>query len=82
MIRRLKIKFVCINMLIVTVMLAMIFGMVLHITSQDMEEQGDRILQSIHENPQHRGPRLRDKWVPFFTVAVSPQGTLSLSSHA
>lgn len=83
MIRRLKIKFVCINMLIVTVMLAVIFALVLHVTSQNMEKQGERIIQSIHEDPLQRGGHtLREKWVPFFTVEVSPNGTLSISSHA
>lgn len=82
MITRLKIKFVCINMLIVTVMLAVIFGTVLHNTSRNMEEQGYRTIQSIHEDPMRRGPSLRDKRVAFFTVAVSPQGSLSISTNA
>lgn len=81
MIRRLKIKFVCINMLIVTVMLSVIFGMILHVTSQNMEEQGKRLIQSIHEDSQRRGPDLGEKRVPFFTVSVSPQGVLSISSN-
>lgn len=82
MIRRLKIKFVCINMLIVTVMLAVIFGLVMHVTSRNMEEQGKRLIQSIHEDPMRRGPDLRNERIPSFTVSVSPQGVLSIASNA
>ena len=80
MIRRLKIKFVCINMLIVTVMLSVIFGMVLGNTRRNMEEQGNRTLQSIHEELSHRGPVMRWNRVPFFAVVVSPDGELSLQA--
>ena len=81
MIRRLKIKFVCINMLIVTVMLTIIFSMVFNTMVHNIEEQGNRMLQSIHEDPLHRGPALRDRRVPYFMVTVSPQGTMSIASH-
>ena len=80
MIKRLKIKFVCINMLIVTVMLAVIFGFVLHTTSQSMEEETDRMVQNLHENPVRRGPLFEDRRVPFFTVTVTPQGVFAISS--
>lgn len=39
MIKRLRIKFVCINMTIVTIMLCVIFGLVLHFTSVSMEKR-------------------------------------------
>ena len=80
MILRLKIKFVCINMLIVTVMLAVIFGMVLHNTHRNMEDQGYRTLQSIHEELSHRGPVMRWNRVPFFAVMVSQDGELTLQA--
>lgn len=81
MITRLKIKFVCINMLIVTVMLMIIFGTVLYNTGSNMEEQGYRTLQSIHEDPMHRDHSWRNRRVAFFTVAVSPQGVMSISNN-
>ena len=80
MIRRLKIKFVCINMLIVTVMLSVIFSMVLQNTRRNMEEQGYRTLQSIHEELSHRGPVMRWNRVPFFAVVISSEGELSLQT--
>ena len=39
MIRRLRIKFVCINMLIVTLMLCAIFCTVLYFTKENLEEE-------------------------------------------
>lgn len=81
MIRWLKIKFVFINMLIVTVMLAVILGMVLQITRYNIEEQGNRIIQSIHENSSHKAPGPRDNRVPYFTVTVTPEGVMSISSN-
>ena len=37
MIRRLRVKFICINMAIVTVMMLAILGMLLHFTRNDLE---------------------------------------------
>ena len=82
MIRRLKIKFICINMLIVTVMLSIIFGLVLHFTSRNMEEQSKRFLQSVHEAPALLGPAMKDGRVPYFVVNITPQGILTVSTDA
>lgn len=69
-------------MLIVTVMLAMIFGMVLHITGTKAEEQSNRMMQSIHEDPIHRVQKPGDRRTPYFAVTVTPKGAYVLSSHA
>lgn len=82
MIRRLKIKFVCINMLIVTVMLAVIFGLILHITCRNMEEQGNRMIQSIHEGPVRKETEIAEKRIPYFTAAITPQGVISISAYS
>ena len=39
MLRKLRLKFVCVNMLIVTLMLLVIFGMVFHFTQISLEQQ-------------------------------------------
>lgn len=80
MITRLKIKFICINMLIVTVMLTVIFGMVLHNTSRNMEEEGYRTIQSIHQDPLRKGPSLRGRPSAYFTVTVSSQGSMYITA--
>ena len=41
MIRKLRLKFICVNMLIVTLMLTAIFGMVYHLTRQGLETQSE-----------------------------------------
>lgn len=47
MIRRLRIKFVCINMAIVTGMLCLIFGMVLRVTQFNLEQESLGMMRSI-----------------------------------
>ncbi len=50
MIRRLRVKFICINMAIVTVMMLAILGMLLHFTRNDLEQQSIRVMQSVMED--------------------------------
>ena len=80
MIKHLKIKFVCINMLIVTVMLAVIFGMVLHFTSKNMEIQNHQALQKLHQMQFYKVPMEHDIRTPYFVVQISSQGTLTITS--
>lgn len=83
MITRLKIKFVCVNMLIVTVMLVVIFGFVLTSTSKDIEERGHRQLQSIQEHPSPRRKFHPDeRRIPYFTVKIFPSGEMELHAHS
>lgn len=51
MLKRLRIKFVCINMTIVTVMLCVIFGLVLIFTSTGMEKQSIEMMHNIALDP-------------------------------
>lgn len=46
MIKRLRRKFICINMVIVTIMLIFIFGLTLNLTQSAMEEDGLELLRS------------------------------------
>lgn len=80
MLRRLKIKFVCINMLIVTSLLAVVFGMVLTFTSKNMAFQNMQMLQMIHQSQFYKVPKEPDIRVPYFTVQFGSQGTLSVST--
>ena len=50
MLKRLKIKFVCINMLIVTIMLCIILGMVYYFTCRSLEEESIRMLQTTADS--------------------------------
>ena len=70
-------------MLIVTVMLAVIFGFVLTSTSRGIEENGYRQLQSIREFPPPRGDfRSSERRTPYFTVKISDTGEMELRAYS
>ncbi len=48
MIKRLRLKFVCINMAIVTLMLCVMFGMTLNMTKDHLAQEGLRMLREMH----------------------------------
>ena len=57
MIRKLRVKFVLVNMAIVSIMLGVILGMVLYFTSADLEQESIRMMQDLATQPlQLRGP--------------------------
>ena len=77
MIRKLRFKFVLINMCIVTLMLFVIFGLVIYFTSADLESESIRMMQSIALQPfQLRMPNEQGEQVrlPFFTIQLGVQG--------
>ena len=55
MLKRLRLKFVLINMTIVTILLCVILGLVLHFTRADLESESIHMLQSIAAQPFHLG---------------------------
>lgn len=82
MIRRLRVKFICINMAIVTVMMLAILGMLLHFTRDDLEQQSIRVMQSVMEDrayPSRPGEFPRQAKLPYFYVSVNTMGELSAS---
>ena len=82
MIRRLRVKFICINMAIVTVMMLAILGMLLHFTRNDLEQQSIRVMQSVMEDrayPSRPGEFPRQAQLPYFYVSVNTLGELSAS---
>ena len=83
MIKRLRIKFVCINMAIVTAMLLVIFGMVLHFTKDNLEEQSFRMMQNVSENrsqPGRPGEIPKEVQLPYFYVSINLWGELTATS--
>lgn len=59
MIKRLRMKLVCINMTIVTVMLCVIFGMVLQFTRINPEKDSLAMMQSVALAPLQLGAPVR-----------------------
>ena len=82
MIKRLRIKFVCINMTIVTIMLCVIFGLVLHFTSVSMEKESIEMMQSVALDPLQLGTPGKGASgvrLPYFALQLSPGGELLAS---
>lgn len=84
MIKRLRLKFVCINMTIVTAMLLVIFGMVLHVTEDNLEKQSMGMLQSIQNDrmkPGRPGGMPEEIRLPWFRVSPGLLGEQVIYSN-
>ena len=84
MLKRLRIKFVCINMTIVTILLCLVLSLVLHFTQENLETQSIRMMEAIAAEPFQPGlpdRRPDDVFLPYFAVHLDHQGNLvTLSS--
>ena len=84
MIRRLRIKFICVIMAIVMVLLGCILGVVIHFTGQSMEMQSISMMRTIATSPFQQGipgkPVDDEVRLPFFTVQISSRGELIAAS--
>ena len=80
MIKKLRIKFICVIMAIVTVLLGGILGVVIHFTATNMEMQSVSMMQSIANEPMQQGipgkPMEDEVRLPFFTVQITDRGEL------
>lgn len=80
MIKRLRMKFICINMTVITAMLLVIFGLVLHFTAENLRQQSLTMLQSVSENTRHpigSWEGRREAQLPYFSVSVNLLGQVS-----
>lgn len=79
MLRKLRIKFVCINMIIVTVMLCIIFGLILSFTRNNLEQQSIQMMQELAANPWHVfAPNESHNQIrlPYILMQIDDQGEL------
>lgn len=77
MIKKLRLKFILINMSIVTVMLLAIFGLIFYFTSANLEMQSIRMMQNIAIQalrPNEKPARKDEIRLPFFAIQVGPGG--------
>ena len=77
MIKRLRLKFVVINMSIVTIMLCVILGLVYYFTRADLETESVNMMRTIASQPVQPGIPSEpgeDVRLPFFTVQLGPKG--------
>ena len=79
MIRKLRAKFVTINMTVITVMLCAILGMVMHFTAQNMETESVNMMRRIANAPFQLGRPGENRGevrLPYFTVFVGQGGEI------
>ena len=82
MIRKLRLKFVIINMAIVTAMLCVIFGLIYHSTRVDLEQENLNMMRAIASFPALDRPGRPDEppeevRLPYFTLQIEADGTVS-----
>ena len=82
MLKRLKIKFIAVIMSIVTVLFIVIFGLVLHLTKENMERESVQMMRGMAfrptmSEPMHKPGRKPDNIrLPGFTVNISDDGKI------
>ncbi|MCR4640124.1 HAMP domain-containing sensor histidine kinase [Ruminococcus sp.] len=83
MLKRLRIKFIAVIMSIVTVLFIVIFGLVLHLTKQNMERESLQLMRGMAFRPMMSAPMHKpDKMpenirLPFFTVLIDEYGEIA-----
>ena len=79
MIKRLRLKFVAINMTLVTLLLCVILGLVYYSTAADLETDSINMLRSVALNPPRPAPgeAAEDVQLPFFAVLLGPDGGIA-----
>ena len=78
MLKKLRLKFVLINMAIVTAMLLVIFATVYGFTKADLDRQGEQLLQSLS---QERAEPFKEATFPYFTVQSNIFGDLRVMGN-
>ena len=76
MIKKLRIKFVCIVMVIAMLMVGGILGVVIYFTGTNMQTQSVSMMRTIAASPFQQGnlgkPSGDEVRLPFFTVQIRP----------
>ena len=79
MLKKLRIKFILINMLLVTVILSAVFGFVYHFTKVSLEDESVSMMQSIAEDPLYlmdigeQGGSVR---LPYFILKINSRSDI------
>ena len=83
MLKKLRLKFICINMFIVSTMLIVIFSLVFHFTRMNLEAESISMLQSAILPTAKPGPPTPGTFsplqVPNFTLTRTPRGDLMVT---
>lgn len=79
MIKKLRLKFVLINMTIVTILLCIILGLVFYFTSANLEQESLSMMRNIAAQPfrlDTPDEHVEDVRLPFFALRLGPNGDL------
>ena len=79
MIKKLRIKFVCVMMAIVTIALGVICGVVIHFSKESIEMQSISMMRTIAAGPfslEHNERPPREARLPFFVVQTDHRGAI------
>ncbi len=79
MLKKLRKRFVFINMAIITGMLLIIFGLILYFTNINLDNQSDTALQKLAQNALNPGNREPDAQLPYFTLRFDLRGEVVAS---
>ena len=83
MLKKLRVRFVCINMVIVLVMLSIILGAVLHTTRNNLVRQSENMMRSVADDPlQLNWPGGSSSRLPYFTVRLTPGGDVRVTGNS
>ena len=77
MLKKLRIKFILINMTIVTIMLGTIFGLLYYSTSHNLKMESMRVMERITANPERPEPPRKphnDVNLPYFSITMDRKG--------
>ncbi len=77
MLKKLRLKFIFINMTIVTIMLGVIFGLLYYSTSRNLERESMQMMESVARGPIDPGPPNKPREnvsLPYFSVMLDADG--------
>ena len=77
MLKKLRRRFVLINMAIVTGMLLIIFGLFIHFTSMDLDRRSDAMLQKLVQPAANPDALAKEVDLPYFVIGFSTMGEFS-----
>lgn len=81
MLKKLRKRFILINMIIVTAMLLIIFGLIFHFTRTDLDNKSNQMLQSLSQNIRDPGNADPDVQLPYFTLQINSWGEVVASGN-
>ena len=81
MLKKLRLRFIGINMAIVTGMLLIIFGLVFQFTQTDLESKSDTMLQTLTQSAREPGNVSRNVQLPYFILQVNTWGEVIASGN-